>query len=365
MNLKKDKWEVALLGDICKLEYGNNLTEKMRNGGDIPVFGSAGVVGYHNESLTKSPTLIIGRKGSVGNVFYSSVPCFPIDTTFYVEEKACFEDLEWIKLFLTYYDLRKLNMATAVPGLSRNIANLIEVPIPPPDIKKSISSIFKSIEAVIVQLESQVGNIESLLKTLVNGLLESKPNFGTLIKEKNLIGTKFGELVECIEKHDKEKKDITRFVGLENIEARNLKIGTWGNISKGTTFTKRFNTGDVLFGKRRSYLKKVAVADFDGICSGDILVFRAKEGKILPGLLPYYVASDAFMQHAVRTSAGSLSPRTKWKDLKEFMISIPDLQAQGKVLVVLNHTQTVLNLIKGQKGILQTLKQNLLNEIFS
>ena len=163
--------------------------------------------------------------------------------------------------------------------------------------------------------------------------------------------------------HDKQKKEVSRYIGLDNIDSENFKLSTWGDIEKGTTFTKRFSQGDVLFGKRRAYLKKVAVADFEGICSGDILVFRAKKEKILPELLPFYVASDAFIQHAVTTSAGSLSPRTKWKDLKELPVSIPDIITQEKILAILKQILTIINQLKQQKITLKNLKQKLLNEI--
>ena len=229
--------------------------------------------------------------------------------------------------------------------------------------QKQIISLFQSIVTAIEQVEYQEKNLQTLQNTLTNSLLEIIPHFGNLLNEDNISKIKFGEVADCIEQHDKEKRGVTRFVGLENIESGDFKIGTWGNISDGTTFTKRFKFGDILFGKRRSYLKKVAVADFEGICSGDILVFRAKMDAILPELLPYYVASDAFIQHAVTTSAGSLSPRTKWKDLKEFEFSIPDLKTQGMVLKVLNQIQILLEQFKEQKVTLKTIKQNLLNEI--
>ena len=194
-------------------------------------------------------------------------------------------------------------------------------------------------------------------------MLESLPQFGNLLSKGNTIIKRFGEVADCIEKHDKEGNGITRFIGLENIESGNFTIEKWGDISSGTTFTKRFNKGDVLFGKRRSYLKKVAVADFDGICSGDILVFRAKEEVMLTGLLPFYVSSEAFIQHAVTTSAGSLSPRTKWKDLREFKFPFPDLKTQSMIFEVLNQIQLVSKQCKEQNKTLRTLKQNLLNEI--
>ena len=118
-----------------------------------------------------------------------------------------------------------------------------------------------------------------------------------------------------------------------------------------------------MFGKRRSYLKKVAIADFDGICSSDILVFRAKENKMLAELLPFYAASEAFIQYAVNTSAGSLSPRTKWRDLAKFQLSIPDLETQSKILEVLKLIQKTIEQTIEQKQTLKNLKFKLLNEI--
>jgi restriction endonuclease S subunit len=363
MKLRKDKWRTVPLGEICKLEYGNNLTDKMRKGGSVPVYGSAGIVGWHDKPLTKSPTLIVGRKGSVGNVFYSDIPCFPIDTTYYVEETVCKENLRWLELFLSNFNLRQLNMATAVPGLNRNIAHLIPIPLPPLSEQKQIAALFQSIETAMEQVEGQEKHLKALQKSLVNGLLSKEPEFGNLLNNKNCTATTFGEIAECDKKYPEHENEVERFVGLEWIEADNFQLQGFGLVSNGTTFTKRFVKGDVLFGKRRAYLKKVAIADFDGICSGDILVIRAKGKKMLQGLLPYYISADAFINHAVSTSAGSLSPRTKWKDLAELEVPIPDLKTQERILEVLQQLDKTVNQIKQQKTTLKNLKQKLLNEI--
>lgn len=363
MKLRKDKWRTASLGEICKLEYGNNLTDKMRKGGSVPVYGSAGIVGWHDKPLTNSPTLIVGRKGSVGNVFYSEIPCYPIDTTYYVEETVCKENLRWLELFLSNFNLRQLNMATAVPGLNRNIAHLIQIPLPPLEEQKQIAALFQSIETAMEQVDGQEKNLKALQKNLVNGLLSNEPEFGNLLNSKNCTPTTFGEIAECDKKYPEHEKEVERFVGLEWIEADNFQLQGFGLVANGTTFSKRFAKGDVLFGKRRAYLKKVAVADFDGICSGDILVIRAKAKKMLQGLLPYYISADAFIQHAVSTSAGSLSPRTKWKDLAELEVSIPDLKTQSTILEVLQQLDNTVNQLKQQKTTLKHLKQKLLNEI--
>ena len=198
---------------------------------------------------------------------------------------------------------------------------------------------------------------------LINGLLAPEPEFGNILNSNNCKTSTFGEIAECDKKYPEHSNETTRFVGLENIESGNFELQGWGETVNGTTFTKRFTKGDILFGKRRAYLKKVAIATFDGLCSGDILVIRAKDKKILQDLLPFYISSDTFMQHAVSTSAGSLSPRTKWKDLAELEVSIPDLVIQEKVLEVLNQIEATVSHLKQQKTTLKNLKEKLLNEI--
>lgn len=133
---------------------------------------------------------------------------------------------------------------------------------------------------------------------------------------------KFGEI--CREVKITTKDPISdgyeRYIGLEHLDTGSLKIKRWGRIEKDNpSFNRVFKKGHILFGKRRSYLRKAAIAEFDGICSGDIIVFEPQPGFDYD-LLPYIVQSDAFWEHAIQTSSGSLSPRTKFKSLAEFSI---------------------------------------------
>ena len=262
-------------------------------------------------------------------------------------------------------NIKKYVTGTAQLQLPIKTINKIEISLPPLEEQKQIATLFQSLENAIEQVENQEKNLKALQKKLSSSLISTNPIFGNLLTDTNCNLCTFEDITNCVEKHDKKplENGITRFIGLEFIEAENFNLQGFGEIEKGTTFTKCFLKNDVLFGKRRAYLKKVAVADFDGICSGDILVFRAKKEKMLPELLPYYVSSDAFIQHAVNTSAGSLSPPTKWKDLKEFKISIPDLKTQKKIAEIFQQLQLTLNQLKNQKITLNNLKQKLLSEI--
>jgi len=153
---------------------------------------------------------------------------------------------------------------------------------------------------------------------------------------------RFGEVAKEIKAttSDPVAEGLEFYVGLEHLDPQSLRIQRKGVIAEDNpTFTRLFKSGQILFGKRRAYQKKAAVADFSGICSGDILVMEAKPGKILPGLLPFIVQSDLFFDWAVKTSSGSLSPRTKWKSLAEFEFPLPPPARQKAILEVLEKIQ--------------------------
>ena len=132
----------------------------------------------------------------------------------------------------------------------------------------------------------------------------------------------------------KGSKDGYPIVGLEHLTPEEITLTAWNEDSENT-FTKMFRKGDILFGRRRAYLKKAAVAPFDGICSGDITVIQAKPDLILPELLPFIIQNDALFDFAVGKSAGSLSPRVKWEHLKNYAFELPDMDKQHELAELL------------------------------
>jgi hypothetical protein len=135
---------------------------------------------------------------------------------------------------------------------------------------------------------------------------------------------------------------IGRIIAMEHLDPGELKISRWGSTEDGTTFTRRVRPGQTLFGKRRAYQRKVAFAEFDAICSGDIYTFEADETQILGEFLPVLVQSNEFFDHALGTSAGSLSPRTNWRDLASF--EFLDGEGTGPVAVGSRHCLILLDL---------------------
>ena len=153
------------------------------------------------------------------------------------------------------------------------------------------------------------------------------------IDKTNWTPVKFGEVVFEPKESTKDPSadGIEHVVGLEHIEPENIHLKNSATLEVETTFSKKFAIGDVLFGRRRAYLKKAALASFNGICSGDITVFRAKE-NLTPNLLPFIVSNERFFDFAIKHSAGGLSPRVKFKDLANYELLLPPKNIQVELV---------------------------------
>lgn len=174
---------------------------------------------------------------------------------------------------------------------------------------------------------------------------------------------KFGDVVRLSKARSQDPlaDGFERYVGLEHLEPGDLRIRSWGNVADGVTFTNVFKPGQVLFGKRRAYQRKVAIADFSGVCSGDIYVLESKDASVLlPELLPFICQTDAFFDHAVGTSAGSLSPRTNWTSLADFGLALPPIEKQQSAIALLkaatDHSQSIEDAYLAAGRMLQAFK---------
>ena len=129
---------------------------------------------------------------------------------------------------------------------------------------------------------------------------------------------------------------VERYVGLEHLDPDSLRIRRWGEPTDVESTKLRFQPGDIIFGKRRVYQRKVAVADFEGICSAHAMVLRAKPGAVLPEFLPFLMQSDLFMERALSISVGSLSPTINWKALAAEEFLLPPIQEQARLVEALS-----------------------------
>jgi len=156
-------WDTKKLGAVLELEYGKGLPKRDRNNeGNYPVYGSNGIVGYHDDYLIDFPCLIVGRKGAAGEVHISENKCWPIDTTYYVKAPE-----DWNLRFLFYLlkslMLQQHDRSTAIPGLNRNDAYDLEIPTPPLPTQHRI---VEKIEELFSELDNGVEDLKKAQKQL-------------------------------------------------------------------------------------------------------------------------------------------------------------------------------------------------------
>lgn len=169
---KPEGWEKKRISEYLSLAYGKSLPAGKRHQGGVPVYGSGGITGFHSEALVNGPVAIVGRKGTVGSLYWEDRPCFPIDTVFYVQPTA---PLPFCYYLLESLPLRNMNTDAAVPGLNRENVYRLEVAAPPAeliaDFAESASLLRHSIAAISRDSETLAQLRDTLLPKLISGEL--------------------------------------------------------------------------------------------------------------------------------------------------------------------------------------------------
>ena len=164
-------WTETTLGALITLEYGKPLKAEDRDGRGFPVFGSAGEVGLHSEPLiSRSPVIVVGRKGTAGSVWWSPTPCSVIDTAFYVAEKVELE-AQFLFLLLNHLNLPALSAQTGVPGLNRDRAYECAVAMPPLSEQRRIVEIVAALDDVVSTTKHAIADAQKLRTGLLSDLL--------------------------------------------------------------------------------------------------------------------------------------------------------------------------------------------------
>ena len=156
-----------------------------------------------------------------------------------------------------------------------------------------------------------------------------------------------------------------KYVGLEHLDTLEPKIMRYGNTRDVKSSMTLFKEGQILFGRRNWYLRRVAVADFDGICSADIYVLEAKADKIMPDFLPIFMHSKQFFDETMKYSAGSMSTRVKWSNLSKIKFSIPSIRQQEKIVALVFGIDDSIAKTQSLLEKLKTYKSSKMNELLT
>ena len=320
--IRTSKYDMVPFDSVCTLEYGSALRKKDRVDGPYPVMGSNGISGYHNEYSLKGPAIIVGRKGSAGEVTFVEDDCFPIDTTFYVklvdENKI---DIRYLFHVLKSLDLPNLKDGSGIPGINRkDVYSKHDLPLPPLDVQCEIVSEIEGYQKVIDGARAVVENWRPRIAV--------DPEWPVVE-----LGEVFDRSNETVD--PKTIDGSVNYIGLQNITSFNGE--TKGNIVledpiQLKSLKNMFNVGDILYGKLRPNLNKVWQSDMYGICSTDIFVIRPISDNVDAVFFSHIMRSESFNNAVVAQVAGAQLPRIGWSSFRKLPIPLPPLRTQRTIV---------------------------------
>jgi len=384
-----DEWKLIPLYQIIDLAYGEGLSDENRVAGNIPVFGSNGIVGYHNHAIVKGPAIIVGRKGSAGEVTWSEVDCFPIDTTFYVQPLIENLDFRWLYYQLVYVNFTRLNAATGVPGLSRSDALDIYIPFFNKTEQSRISKIIQQVDYAIEDIELSIEKAQQLKKALMQHLLSGrlKPD-GTWRKpDEFYVDEKFGRvpkgwracavadpsIADLEPNYDFVKGKEYAFIPMDALEEgfKGVRQIDYRVIESGGY--SRFKNGDILFAKITPCVENGKVAMVEGLRDG--LGFGSTEFIVIS---PKPVVDNWFLYYQlisgnVHRLAISLMEGTTGRQRipakifrKRIYISIPEnLNEQKKISEKIRAVEQMITTKQDKITRLQIMKKSLMQNLLT
>lgn len=374
-------WAKHSLGEILSLEYGKSLPAKTRIAGDYPVYGSAGIVGSHNEYLVESQSIVVGRKGTVGAIYKASQPFFPIDTTYYVVAKNEI-NWDWLTALLESLQLAKLNEATGVPGLNRTRAYALEIFIPPLNEQYCIAEILSSVDASIQATRTVIEQAErvkrGLMEELLTGGLGSErveggevPEgwqllpLGDFAKIKNGFAFKSKEFLS----DEATDGDVPLVVRMSDFNGGYVDTGRCKRIQKTTAdgLEKfRLKQGDILVAMSGATVGKLGRVP----AISSELYLNQRVGCMEPtqcsGEFLWQLVNTPFFQATVLAAAtGNAQPNISSKELEKIRFALPPIDTQNHIVSALTAFD---DFIAKHKAILEQqtrTKSGLLNDLLT
>ena len=383
-----EQWRVVKLKTATRFLYGRALSNQNRCEGKIPVYGSNGITGYHHQALTNAPCIIIGRKGSIGQIHYSDVPCFPIDSAYYINAQATDNHIRWLYYALQALDLGSISKDPTLPWLRREEAFDQSILLPPP----------KEQQVIADYLDVKVG--------LIDGLIAQKTRQIELWKEQQQ-----GLIHQAISK-GLDPDVVLKDSGIEWLgsipqhwEIRKLKFCVDSVLTGGTppTSEKRyfengdidwFTSGDFDEGihltRSKRKISHLAVKDEKVHCHKKMTVFVVGTGTTLgrvgiskipcssnqqlhaitfrddynPYFGAYYLKSISDIMTSI--SNFSASPMINQSKIKDIMLTVPPGNEQDDIInhifEVERQTRNVIDKAEQQIHLLQEYRTALISE---
>lgn len=355
-------WPMVKLGDVINVHYGKALKADQRvSNGSVHVFGSSGIVGNHDKTLCSYPTIIIGRKGSVGAVTWAPDGGWIIDTAYFIEIKDNNKlDLRYLFHTLSGIDLTKKTITTSIPGLNRDDLYDTLIKLPSFEEQKRIADILDKADGICQKREQAIKLADDFLRATFLEIFPQLDDCGNRVK--------LGDIVTLDAPMVDPRED--KFIDLIHIGPDRIEKNTGLLLSALTAreenlISKKFlfDENYVLYSKIRPYLKKCAIPDFGGLCSADMYPVKPISGKTNREFIWQLLLSDFFTKYTETLPDRANIPKLNRKELLSFELSLPSIPLQEKYKAIVQKTNRVKLIMRKQND--NSMLNKLADELFS
>jgi type I restriction enzyme S subunit len=321
---------MVTLGDICEFKYGKSLPAPARSGTGFDVFGSNGLVGKHEAAITNGPTIIVGRKGSLGELNFSDSECWPIDTTYYVDRTCTGADLRWLFHAMASLGLTGLNRAAAIPGLNRNDAYAKCLNLPSPFEQRRIAAILDKADALRAKRREAIAKLDQLLQSV---FLEM---FGDPVINPRCEVVELASVCERVTDGTHQSPNWSEsgvpFLFQSNVKPGEISFETKKSISlaeyESLTARCRIEYGDVLYTIVGSYGNAAMVRTHEKFCFQRHIAQIKPKSSVLPEFLEAMMNQPSIKRQADEKVTGIAQKTLILKELKRLLVLAPTLGEQ-------------------------------------
>ncbi len=363
-------WNLVMLKYKARLVYGDSLISENREDGVVPVYGSNGIIDSHSSANTLSPTIIVGRKGSLGKVQYSDVPCFVIDTAYYIDKRTSKVNLRWLCYVLQTLKLERFRNSV-LPGLNRESAETQHIPLIRKEEQTQIANFLDRKTAQIDELirikERQVELLQEQRTALINQAVTKGLDPNVEMKPSGVEW--IGEIPKHWEvKHLKYVANINMGQSPPSEEYNNDQVGTpflQGNAEFGShhptpkiycpTAKKYADSGDILLSVRAP-VGAINIADQEFGIGRGLCAIRPRANQLEHGYAKYLLEVVRTELHAVAT--GSTYDAVTVDEVSNLTCGVPLLSEQTQIANFLDRkTQQIDELISAENRKIELLKE--------
>ena len=343
------EWKEYKLGEIVTFQRGHDLPKDKMIDGDIPVAGSNGIIGYHNQFTKEGPGVTIGRSGNIGIPHYYPNAYWAHNTVLYIVDFKG-NDAKFMYYLLKTFDFTQLNTGSAVPSLNRNHIHELPVSIPDVSTQRRIASILSSLDDKIDLLHRENATLEQMAETLFRQwfVVEAKEEWeeGTIV-----------DLVEFNPTRKLVKGTVAPFLEMSNLSTSTYSPTYW--YDRAYDSGSKFENGDTLLARITPCLENGKTAYVDFLCDNQVgwgsTEFIVMHSKLrLHPFFTYVIAKyQDFRDFAESCMSGSSGrQRVDVDNLKQYSMAVPD---QSTVELFNNRIENIVSKMHNNNNQIRTL----------